>query len=48
MPGDNRIGDAHCHLADLPDQPTRDWFDDGMTPQEAIEMIIENENLPPL
>ena len=28
---------------DLPDQLFRDWFDDGMTPEEAYSQILENE-----
>ncbi len=30
---------------DLPDQPYRDWYDDEVTPAEAVEMLLENEGL---
>lgn len=28
---------------DLADYPTRDWFESGMTPQEACQDILEGE-----
>jgi hypothetical protein len=28
---------------DLPDQLFRDWFDDGLTPEDAYYQMIENE-----
>lgn len=28
---------------DLPDQPYRDWYDSGMTPQDAAEDVLRNE-----
>lgn len=28
---------------DLPDQSWRDWFDDGMTPNEAAREALANE-----
>jgi hypothetical protein len=30
-------------LHDLADQPYRDWFEAGYTPQEAAEEALENE-----
>ena len=32
------------HL-DLPDQTWRDWFDEDLTPREAAEQCLENENM---
>jgi hypothetical protein len=28
---------------DLPDQPFRDWFNDGMTPEDAYYQLMESE-----
>lgn len=28
---------------DLADQPYRDWYDDEVSPEEAVEMIAESE-----
>jgi hypothetical protein len=41
--------DDICHnemgisYKDLPDQPFRDWFNDGFTPEDAYYQMIENE-----
>lgn len=27
---------------DLPDQPYRDWYEDGLSPREALTELVEN------
>ncbi len=31
---------------DLPDVPYYDWFEDGISPQEATEMVLEESGFP--
>ena len=31
---------------DLPDAPYYDWFEDGCSPQEAAEMVLEESGFP--
>ncbi|MEI2607285.1 MAG: hypothetical protein V9G20_01510 [Candidatus Promineifilaceae bacterium] len=31
---------------DLPDVPYYDWFEDGISPQEAAEMVLEESGFP--
>ena len=31
---------------DLPDMPYYDWFEDGCSPQEAAEMVLEDSGFP--
>ncbi len=31
---------------DLPDMPYYDWFEDGCSPQEAAEMVLEESGFP--
>jgi hypothetical protein len=41
--------DSTCHnemgisYKDLPDQHYRDWFEDGLTPEDAYYQLMENE-----
>ena len=39
----NRLVEAKFFLGcdDLPDMPYDDWFEDGMSPKEALELMIE-------
>lgn len=39
---------ATCGLThmDLADQTWRDWYDDGVRPDEAAEMCLEDEGFP--
>jgi len=31
---------------DLPDVPYSDWFEDGISPEEAAEMVLEESGFP--
>ncbi len=31
---------------DLPDMPYYDWFEDGISPQEAAQMVLEESGFP--
>ena len=35
---------AGVGLLDLPDVALRDWYDDGITPREAAELALENDD----
>lgn len=34
---------AGVSVYDLADKPFREWYDDGMDPDEAVEEILEDE-----
>lgn len=34
---------AGVSVHDLADQPFRDWFDEGIEPSQAAELILDNE-----
>lgn len=36
------IGMSHM---DIPDQTYRDYFDDGMSPEDAVETIMEEDEM---
>lgn len=40
-------GAISSHL-DLADMPYRDWFEDGMSPEEAADEVLEEEGFPEL
>lgn len=33
-------------VEDLADQPFRDWYDDGVEPEEAAQMTLEDNGFP--
>ena len=37
---------AGLSVHDLADQPFRDWYEDGLTPQEAAEETLIDEGFP--
>lgn len=37
---------AGVSVHDLADQPFRDWYEDGLTPQEAAEETLIDEGFP--
>lgn len=37
---------AGLSVYDLADQPFREWYDDGIDPDEAAEMTLEDEGFP--
>lgn len=40
------IAKAGVFADDLPDMPYYDWFEDGCSPQEAAEMVLEESGFP--
>ena len=36
----NVMSVAGVSILDLPDAPYRDWFDDGLKPSEAAELVL--------
>lgn len=40
--------EALCGLStlDLPDQTYRDWYNDGLSADEAADLVLENEGFP--
>lgn len=44
----NLVMIQRCSLGmdDLPDQTWHDWYDSGLTPDEAVQQTLENEGFP--
>jgi hypothetical protein len=37
---------AGVGIHDIADQPFRDWFADGLSPEEAVQLALEDEGFP--